>query len=300
MYFSVQLKRKLGDNMKENRFIIWIRKHLVCSIVIALLLFIVGIPILINLCYSCDHVLYVTKWGAEDVLAYYGTVMGASIAVATIAVTISFNRKQIQRADYIKRENDKWKAIESEIANALDRINPQRVFAAGIDCLSAPNDNFGFIISSFQKYQLDCRITTDKLISLLSTEDYPRVDELFQEIRHTADILFDICDEERKTYEKIRDLKARDSMLQVFELEKRKPNSFSKEDLEYCAKVLKNTDNVQYDNLWESIGTFNQALVNTYTDSYRNLLALKIDTFNVIYEEIKENADELLHFRRIK
>ena len=140
-----------------------------------------------------------------------------------------------------------------ELPEKLNITDPQRVFAVGIDSLSPPNDNYGFILSSFQKYQLDCQIALDKLISFLSSEDYLRIEDLFKKIRQTSDICFEICGEERKIYQKIEDLKSRDSMLQMFELEKSAPNSFSKEDLEYGMKVLRDTSHVQSDDLWEKI-----------------------------------------------
>ena len=242
----------------------------------------VGVPILINECYKVGGG-YITIWNAADVLSYYGTIVGAAIAVATIALTITFNRKQIQRESYLKSEHDKWKAIEAEIAEVIDRINPQRFFAVGIDSLSTPNDNYGFILSSFQKYQLDCQIALDKLISFLSSEDYLRIEDLFKKIRQTSDICFEICDEERKIYQKIQDLKSRDSILQMFELEKSAPNSFSKEDLEYGMKVIRNTSNVQSDDLWEKIGALNIKMVEVYEGSFRDLLSLKRKAFDTIY-----------------
>lgn len=272
----------------------WIKWCLLGLLVIAAL---AGVPILINECYKVG-VGYITIWNAADVLSYYGTIVGAAIAVATIAVTITFNRKQIQRESYLKSEYDKWKAIEAEIAEVLDRINPQRVFAVGIDSLSPPNDNYGFILSSFQKYQLDCQIALDKLISFLSSEDYLRIEDLFKKIRQTSDICFEICDEERKIYQKIQDLKSRDSMLQMFEVEKSAPNSFSKEDLEYGMKVLRNTSHVQSDDLWEKIRIQDAKMVKAYKGAFRELLALNRETFDEIYEEIQKNADEILHFGR--
>ena len=53
----------------------------------------VGIPILINECYKAGGG-YITMWEASDVLSYYGTVVGAVIAVATIAITISLTESK--------------------------------------------------------------------------------------------------------------------------------------------------------------------------------------------------------------
>lgn len=277
----------MGNTMKK------VRKWLLLVLGAAVIL--IGVPVLINECYKVGDG-YMTIWNAQDVLSYYGTVVGAVIAVATIAITISFNRKQIQRDSYLKSEYEKWSKIELEIRGVVEKINPQRVFTVGMDCQSAPNDNYGFILSSIQKYQMDCQITSDKLIAVLSFEDYPRVDDIYVQIREIANVLFKISDEVRKTYQKLGNLNERNSMLKMVEIERKHPGSFTEEDLEYCTKVLNATEHLRSNDLWTEIGNLNQKMVEIYASSYRNLLALIRDTFDAIYTEIQENADKILRF----
>ena len=71
----------------------WTKWILIAVIALAL---IVGVPIIINECYKTNSG-YMTMWGAADALAYYGTILGALVAVATVVVTILFTYKQIQR-----------------------------------------------------------------------------------------------------------------------------------------------------------------------------------------------------------
>lgn len=52
--------------------------------VILALLAVIGGPIIINECYKGDSG-YITIWSAADTLSYYGTVLGALVAAATIA-----------------------------------------------------------------------------------------------------------------------------------------------------------------------------------------------------------------------
>lgn len=66
-------------------------KKVLVAVVISVLIF--GIPIIINECYK--HGGYITMWGAADILSYYGTILGAFIAIATLVTTIIFTRKQI-------------------------------------------------------------------------------------------------------------------------------------------------------------------------------------------------------------
>ena len=62
----------------------WTKWILIAVIALAL---IVGVPIIINECYKTNSG-YMTMWGAADALAYYGTILGALVAVATVVVTI--------------------------------------------------------------------------------------------------------------------------------------------------------------------------------------------------------------------
>lgn len=268
-----------------------------CLLGMGALFALVGVPILINESYKVG-VGYITIWNAADVLSYYGTVVGAVIAVATIAITITFNRKQIQRESYLKSENEKWKAIESEIADVLDRINPQRILMVGIDCLLVSKDKYSYIFSSTQKYQMDCRIGTDKLSALLSPEDYSRIEELLGQIRKNSYDFYEISGEQSEIYQKMFQINDRDDMRRVLEMEEKVHNSFSEEELKLCREVVEGTENLQMDDLRKSIGVLSQKFADAYTGPYRDLLSQKKKTFDTIYTEIQKNADEILHFGR--
>ena len=94
----------------------WTKWILIAVIALAL---IVGVPTIINECYKTNSG-YMTMWGAADALAYYGTILGALVAVATVVVTILFTYKQIQRDSFVKSENEKWAKIEEIFAMALE------------------------------------------------------------------------------------------------------------------------------------------------------------------------------------
>lgn len=78
--------------------------------IIAAIFLIVGIPIIINECYKANCG-YITVWDGADVLGYYGAILGSIIAVATLAITIIFTKKQIQRDSFLKNENEKWTGL---------------------------------------------------------------------------------------------------------------------------------------------------------------------------------------------
>ena len=69
--------------------------------VITAIILIVVIPIVINELYKTNSG-YVTIWDAADVLNYYGTVLGACVAVGALIITIAFTKRQIQRDSFIK------------------------------------------------------------------------------------------------------------------------------------------------------------------------------------------------------
>ncbi len=266
-----------------------------CALVIGALAAIVGVPIIINECYKANSG-YMTIWGAADVLSYYGTILGTLVTVVTIVVTISFTRKQIQRESYLKNESDKWANIEAIISDALDKINPRRILMANINDTVVDNNFPDALLITIQKYQLDCRIATDQLFSYLSSEDFPKVKNLLDQIMQASNSFSTICEKEIKAYRGIKDLKARRTALETTELEKKYPNSFSTGVLVYCTEVLERTKDLKYDDIWNDIGSSNGEMAAAYEQVYRNLLALKGQTFDAIYTSIRKEANEILRF----
>jgi uncharacterized membrane protein len=132
--------------------------------VLALLAVVIGIPVIINESYKANSG-YMTMWGAADALSYYGTILGALVAVATVVVTILFTYKQIQRDSFVKSEKEKWAKIEEIFAMALDTINPIRPMTEAMD---TGMKNPGAAITTFQKYQMACKIAPDQLIAFLN------------------------------------------------------------------------------------------------------------------------------------
>lgn len=255
----------------------------------------VGVPILINESYKTGGG-YITMWEASDVLSYYGTVVGTVIAVATIAITITFNRKQIQRESYLKTETDRWAKIEEEVTDILDKINPWHILISGTNGHTASESHCADAISTHQNYMWSCQIVIDKLRALVGPEDYPQIGELFNEIQTNANTLFEISHEQCQVYKKMRDLMERDIMRNAFEIEKNMPGFFSEDELMSCRKALDNTEALRLHHLQKAATATAQKLEDVYRGSYRNLLELKVDTFIIIYAEIQKNANQILHF----
>lgn len=256
----------------------------------------VGIPILINECYKTGGG-YITMWEASDVLSFYGTVVGAVIAVATIAITISFNRKQIQRDSYLKNETDRWAKIEEEVAKALDKINPQRVMLVSAESLTrSVEERPYFAASAIQHYQMDCRVSMDQVNLYLTPTDYTKLKPLLDEIFIVSEELFKIAQQENELYTQIPKITGRGVAAGLIKTEKDFPNTFSNEEYRFATSILEETNGVSLENVLKEIGAQNEKLVELYGTRYRNILPLKRDTFNTIYTEIQKNADKILRF----
>ncbi len=101
------------------------KKQVVIGVLIAFFL-VVGVPLLINACYLSETIIFPTVWDGEDVLAYYGTILGAIVAVGTLSVTILFTRKQITSDRQREFERDSWQETEKVVDALLQHINPMR------------------------------------------------------------------------------------------------------------------------------------------------------------------------------
>lgn len=273
-------------------------------VALGLLIPIVGVPIGINECYK-SNTGYITVWNGADVLNYYGTIIstaiGALIAVLTMAFTISFNRRQIQRDTYLRNEKEKWGKTESTIGTALDLINPQRILTLGMENIVQNNNvNINWAIASIQKYQMDCRLATDQLFTCLSYMDSPKVKPLLDAVNNASQQFFNIAQKEYNAYTKLSVLQIRNSAQETMDNARRFPNAVSPENISYAETVLKNTTATRPESVYDEIGVYNKEMGNAYETTYRQLLSLKGQTFDTIYTETQKNADEILRFRRKK
>mgnify|MGYP007020133841 FL=1 len=172
---------------------------------LAVIIFVVGVPIIINECYKANSG-YITMWGAADVLSYYGTILGVLVATATIAVTIRFTQKQIQRESVLKTETEKWAKIEEIFATALDTINPIRPL---VEAMDTGMTNPTAAIMTYQKYQMRCKTAMDKLIAFLGGADYPKVKGLIDHVNESTEEFSQICDKEIAIYKSLQNFCAR-------------------------------------------------------------------------------------------
>ena len=259
---------------------------------LAVIIFVVVVPVIINECYKANSG-YMTIWGAADVLSYYGTILGALVTVATIVVTISFTRKQIQRESYLKNETEKWAKIESIFSAALDKVSPIRLLSEIIDTgLTDPKA----AIMILQKYQMSCQAATDQLIAFLNFADYPKVKVLIDRISNSVEEYDKICEREIAVYKNLQNFCGRTTAEETLRMEAEHPNAFPENTLSFCRKILDSTDGITLGDIERDISACNKEMVSAYETTHRNLLQLKGQTFEAINMETQKIADSILRF----
>ena len=261
-------------------------------IILGAVFLIVGIPIIINECYKANCG-YITVWDGSDVLGYYGTILGSVIAVISIIVTIAFTKKQIQRDSFLKNENEKWVRLKSIFLQTLSDINPMRI-------LKDVMDN-GFTdptkaITLLQRYQLDCKIANDLLNAHLNMNDYPKFKELIDSIATTAEVFVDISQKEIDQYSDFRLLQHKDTALEMLNIEKERPGSFSKENIAFNKDILEKIKTISHESINRQITQLNTEFIQAYEEKYRALLQLTGSTFETIAIETQRQADSMLSF----
>lgn len=257
---------------------------------------VVGIPIIINECYKANCG-YITVWDGSDLLGYYGTILGSVIAVISIIVTIAFTKKQIQRDSFLKNENEKWDRLKSIFLQTLSDINPMRI-------LKDVMDN-GFTdptkaITLLQRYQLDCKIANDLLNAHLNMNDYPKFKELIDSIATTAEVFVDISQKEIDQYSDFRLLQHKDTALEMLNIEKERPGSFSKENIAFNKDILEKIKTISHESINRQITQLNTEFIQAYEEKYRALLQLTGSTFETIAIETQRQADSMLSFGKVR
>lgn len=260
--------------------------------ILVISVFLVGIPIVINECYKANCG-YSTEWDAAAMLGYYGTVLGAIITVATLVATITFTKKQIQRESFLKNESEKWSKLKSIFLDILSNINP-------MGTLKEVMDN-GFIdptkaIHILQRYQMNCKTSTDLLNAYLNMNDYPKVKHLIDGIAEMAEEFVDISSGEIEQYSDFRILQNKDSAYQMVEIEKARPGSFSKENLATNQEIIEKLKNISSENINSQIAFYNSEFIRVYETKYRALLQSIGSTFETLEVATAQEADRLLNF----
>lgn len=263
-------------------------------IILGAIFLIIGVPIIINECYKANFG-YNTVWNGADVLGYYGAILGSVIAVATLAVTIIFTKKQIQREGCIRTETEKLSKLETIFGEILDSINP-------IETMKKVMDN-GFTdptkaINILQKYQLNCKTACDRLNAHLNMSDYPKFKKIIESIASISEKFVSISQGEIDQYSDLRLWSHRETALKMLQNEKIIPGSFSPKDITFSKDIVEKTSAIDYANIEKTIATLNGNFVDLYETKFRSLLQLYGATFEEEKSEIYKRADDILRIGR--
>ena len=269
----------------------WKKIIIIILSLIVISVFVFGIPIVINECYKANCG-YSTAWDASAMLGYYGVILGAIITVVTLVATITFTKKQIQRESFLKTESEKWSKLKSIFLDILANINP-------IVTLKDVMEN-GFVdpsktITILQRYQVDCKTSTDLLNAHLNMNDYPKVKHLIKGIAEIAEEFVDISSGEIEQYSDFRILQNKDSAYQMLEIEKAHPGSFSKENLATNQEVIEKLKTISSEKINTQIAHFNSKFIRVYETKYRELLRSIGSTFETLESTSMQEADQLLN-----
>lgn len=237
----------------------WTKWILIAVIALAL---IVGVPIIINECYKTNSE-YMTMWGAADALAYYGTILGSLVAVATVVVTILFTYKQIQRDSYLRRENEKWFDVESVFSNALNTINlmPPLIETMAINGIE-PKE----AIKQIQRYQVNANICLDQILTSLDSADYRKVRTLSNSMERAREKFCQVMQNRAEIYEKLFRVNEKENAERILELEKQEQQSLPIRVRMRCQEAVARAHGLNFDELKIELEQLNEATAKMHAD----------------------------------
>lgn len=255
---------------------------------------IIGIPIIINECYKANSG-YTTVWNGADVLGYYGSILGSVIAISTLAITIVFTKKQIQRDNFIKNETEKWAKVEGVFATVLDDINPIRVMKDTMDNGLTDPEKATYIL---QKYQLTCEMAGDQLTVCLSAKDYPFVKPFVDSIINATKQFVAISQKQIDQYLNLLSLNQRKLAEQAIKIHNQNPDTFSKKDIRKHLETIERTKDIKLDTIKMELCSLINETVSINQSIYKPLLQAKNELFESVNTDIQKRADEILHIGR--
>lgn len=241
----------LKEQIKTKKF--WLR----CVFVLVL---VVGIPILINESYKANKVLYTTVWGGEEVLSYYGTLLGAAATIVALVYTIRFTKKQIACEHRSQYERRKWEHIEELFEKAIVLAQPLTLDSMFMDGLSQKT----FIgCVELQSNANEAWAAIDTIYGAVEDQDVSKIKSLLSKLKEVVKDKGDLS----KKYS---------DLLLAYQ------------------STVSNTDKTEGQiamlMLIEQQKHINDAVTVLHDTKYKDLLKLKRNCFGSIYREIASTA----------
>lgn len=243
-------------------------------ILLAFLVLGVLVPIGINECYKMDTG-YVTVWSGAELLGYYGTLLGTAMAVFVLAVTISFNRKQLLYERDLQRKRERWREIETMVDQAIDDMQPARMRLIFLDAAenSSPERFAGRLLA----YEMTAKCSADRLRFSIDTKEEQILDALLSRLEGLQEKIGQIKEEHLNWLQEVQ---------RSMELLRGKPRRLNRKTAERAA----------YGEVMETWKTVREHEERIYEEDYRALIVCKKETFQRIQDTITAQAEKFLFF----
>ena len=228
---------------------------------------VIGGPLIINKLYKMGPG-FVTVWSGADVLSFYSNVLGSTITVAVLAVTIAFTKKQIQRERFLERNRAKWENVESIITQALIDISPLRM--QNITEVNSNDSLLANILTSIyhlQTYTNTAKTSLDMVKCYVNPAEYEQISSYLQTLTAAIVEFCAIASELQSQY----------MILQNIAIVNK--GKIPDEAVLIC---INNTNNII------------KKIPPAYTGPYQDLLDGKGSTFEKIYTNLDEQANSIL------
>lgn len=166
-----------------------VSSHIMVSVLVIVIL-VIGVPLIINWCYSCNNPIIYTKWDAAEVLSYYGSVLGALVAAATFAIGVGVTISHMSHQQNIQLAQKTWQEVEEIINNCLDEIHPSKLQYAFIDMLSE-RDAYK-LFSETVSYRVAVNKSVDKIKRSISRVNDRKLKELVEDFVAVCNELLEV------------------------------------------------------------------------------------------------------------
>lgn len=260
------------------------------AVLLGIILFVFGVPIVINECYKAGG--YVTLWSAEDVLSYYGTILGATVSVAVLAATILFTRKQIRHDQFVNTQSEKWKSVDAIINQAIEAVQPLHV--AQMVYADVGYEHAGETINKLQRHIMNMKKSLDMLNCHLDSDEGKQLSALIQQILSCMEEVESLASQMVQQLSCIQKNKLHENYKELLRLALQSPGTVDEETVQNYQNYLKANPYTPPDRITEEIGDIGLKLVGTYNTTYQSLLDKKREVFRDIERENMEKADEIL------
>ena len=265
---------------------------IVISVLVGVLFFVVGVPVIINECYKVGG--YITLWNANDVLAYYGTILGATVSVVVLATTILFTRKQILHDQYARSQAEQWKKVDGILSQTIEAVEPLIV-------VQMVYSDTGYKHASetsvkLQNHIMKTKASLDMLECHIDDAEFIRVMELIRDVVSCMDEVEKLSKQFSEQLMRKQEMDLRNNYEQLLQKSLQSPGLVDAETIQSYRDYLSENPPISMNEITKEIGEIGLRLVDLHNKTYHSLLSKKRDVFRQIEKENTEKANNMLNW----